>query len=304
MLLIWRSLLGMPRTICLVLNPKSRRGAAEAAALLRDFQSVGINVIQKLDLTKDRIDINSVHRSAEAVVLAGGDGTISSGIKGFIGKDLPIGIVPLGTGNAFARDVGIPLNRKEACEAIVTGTTRRFDVGLANDSPFLNVCTLGLTAKLVSSLRKEDKKRFGWGAYPLAIARIGFSPRPYPLTLKVNGETQQISAWQAIILNGDSFGGIFSFGEGAVPDDGVLRCIFLRSGSIAAWFRFLVAMRQHRPYNEDETLKIVTPQIEVRSGRKAKIVVDGELSESTPCKFRLERLAVPIIVPQELPTVL
>lgn len=271
---------------------------------MRDFQAAGINVIQKLNLLHDRIEPTNISPNAEAVVLAGGDGTVSGGIVHLLRQDLPVGIVPLGTGNAFVRDVGIPLDRTQAVRIIATGAVHKFDVGLANDSPFLNACTLGLTSKLVNALRKEDKRRFGWGAYPMAVVRAGLNHPPYHLTLRHDGEVEQIDVWQAIILNGNSFGGLFSFGEGARPDDGLLHCLFLRSGSLASWIRFIVAMRKQRPYEHNESTAVVTSSLDIGSPKKAKIVVDGELKEATPCRFRIERKALPVIVPPRDPSVL
>ncbi len=94
------------------------------------------------------------------IVAAGGDGTISSIASVLIGKDIPLGVVPLGTFNHFAKDMNLPLNIDDALNVIINGKVQKIDAGKVNEHYFINNSSIGLYPRMVRH-RKADQKRLG-----------------------------------------------------------------------------------------------------------------------------------------------
>jgi diacylglycerol kinase family enzyme len=116
---------------------------------------------------------SAVETGAAAVVAAGGDGTVRSVAAGLVGSRTPLGVLPLGTLNHFAKDVGIPLDLEQAAAAIVARRQRSVDVGAVNDRIFVNNSSIGIYPDIVAA--REDLRRQGhrkWAAFALATARI------------------------------------------------------------------------------------------------------------------------------------
>ncbi len=100
----------------------------------------------------------------DAVIAGGGDGTISTVAGALLGKDVPLGILPLGTLNHFAKDLGIPLTIPEAVQVIAAGHRTLLDVAKVNDRVFINNSSLGIYPRMVLN-RDAQQSRFGWGKW-------------------------------------------------------------------------------------------------------------------------------------------
>ena len=139
----------MAGDIAVVLNPGSGGGDAQAAAdkIVALFEAAGKKV--RIRIPRNAVEIASLARDAadagaEAVVAAGGDGSVSAVAGALAGSLVPLGVLPVGTLNHFARDLGIPTELEDAVRLIVSGQTIRVDVGEVNGRTFINNCSLGL----------------------------------------------------------------------------------------------------------------------------------------------------------------
>jgi diacylglycerol kinase (ATP) len=99
--------------------------------------------------------------SFDAVVAAGGDGTIHDAAEGLVGSTTPLGIIPLGTANVFAREIGLPLSPEQVASTLLYGTARAIPVGLINARPFLFVVGIGFDAKAVAHFEASGTRRLG-----------------------------------------------------------------------------------------------------------------------------------------------
>ncbi len=162
-------------TVAVVFNPTAGEGRPREFSewLRKMFRDRGIRARV---LAPDRAgDVAGSVREAVAagictVVAAGGDGTVSAVASALHGSAVPLGILPLGTLNHFARDVGIPLNVERALDAIVAGRTVNVDVAVVNGRPFLNNSSLGFYPRIVRL--REQHKAHGlrkWLVYALAV---------------------------------------------------------------------------------------------------------------------------------------
>ncbi len=139
----------------------------------------------------------------DVIVAAGGDGTVSSVAAQIVGCDVALGVLPLGTLNHFARDLGISLNLEEAAAVICSGEIRAVDIGSVNEKFFINNSSLGLYADQVR-LRQVWRKRIGrWPALILASIVTLARYRHLRITAKFNGKSVSRRCPLALISNNE-----------------------------------------------------------------------------------------------------
>jgi diacylglycerol kinase family enzyme len=169
------------------------------------------------------------------VVASGGDGTVTACVAGLAGSGIPLGVLPAGTGNLLARNLGLPLSLDDALAVALTGTDRRLDVGIANGRPFVVMAGVGFDAEMLGGASDQLKKRVGWAAYILSAVRH-FRERPMTIAVRADGATvQQRRASGVIIGNCGSLPGGIPLLPGAAPDDGLLDVAFLAATGWTGW---------------------------------------------------------------------
>ena len=113
---------------------------------------------------------------ADLVLACGGDGTVTACAAGLAGTGIPLAVIPLGTGNLLARNLGLPIDLGGALTVALAGSVRRLDAGTANGSLFLVVAGLGLDAKMLDGTSEPVKKRFGGSCAAVGTRRRGHGP--------------------------------------------------------------------------------------------------------------------------------
>ncbi len=176
-----------------ILNPVAGNCTAEQVheALERHFNcadgSCSVHVTTGHDNLAE-LAREAVRQGCGMVVAAGGDGTVSAVADGLVGSDVPLGIIPLGTANVLAREVGIPLGLEESC-ALLSGphAILRIDAMRAAERHFFTQIGIGIDALMIRDTKREAKRRFGRVAYLWTgfVRLIGFQPRLF--RLKVDG---------------------------------------------------------------------------------------------------------------------
>ena len=142
-----------------------------------------------------------------------------------------LGVLPLGTGNAFARDLSIASDVEIACDVIARGQASLIDLGIANEQYFVNVATVGLTTLIAKELNNEAKKRYGKFVYLFAITRALMRVRPFRVTLETAEETRTVETLQVVIGNGRFHAGPFPLAPDATITDGKLTVYALANAS-------------------------------------------------------------------------
>ncbi|WP_018352440.1 diacylglycerol/lipid kinase family protein [Longispora albida] len=165
---------------------------------------------------------SAVDGGATGLVAAGGDGTVHLALQAVAGTGVPLGILPLGTGNDLAAGLGLPSDPAGAADAIRAGVTRRFDLGLINERTYFgSVLAAGFDA-----LVNERANRMSWpkgpSRYDLAILAEMFRLRPLRYRLVVDGEPREADSVLLAVGNTRSYGGGMRICEGADPADGLL----------------------------------------------------------------------------------
>ena len=238
---------------------------------------------------------------AEAVVMAGGDGTMSAGAAALAGGDCPMGILPLGTLNHFARDLGIPQDLDGAIAVVASGIVRRVDVGEANGRVFVNNASIGLYPHAVLVREKQQDAR-GTGKW-LAMCRAAIATlRRFPVvrvTLHLPRGAARVTTPLVFIGNNRYEMALLALGKREALDAGELWLYVAshrgRIGFVSLALRAVIGrLDQARDF-----LGVAVPAVVIEDRRRTiPIAFDGEVCEvESPLRCRSRPASLPVIVP-------
>lgn len=231
------------------------------------------------------------------VCVGGGDGTFSAVAEHFIGKESTLGVLPLGTGNSLARDLGIVAKVDLAVDAILNGQPEMIDLGKVNDQTFVNVATVGLTTRIAEELTDEAKKRFGRGVYLIAIAKAVFKSKAFTVDLKLNGETHQMRALQVVVASGKYHGGPFEVTPNADIESGRLSGYVLEEMGRGTLLRYGFRLLTKSHFKMPEVFSFGTKELSLTTEPRMRITIDGEIEGKTPAEFKVIPSAVRVMAP-------
>jgi diacylglycerol kinase family enzyme len=216
---------------------------------------------------------------ADVLIAAGGDGTVTACAAGLAGSGVPLAIIPAGTGNLLARNLGLPMDRNDALRIALEGTDRQIDVGLANGVPFVAMAGLGLDADMLGSTSESAKRRFGYAAYVVSVLQH-LRDRPIrAIVTPGNGPRQQLRTSGIIVGNvGWLHAGLPLF-PGAKPDDGVLDVVVLPPRGWAAWLSFALHVVLRR--STARVFRATFTELRIEIDREHMWEVDGEVIGAT-----------------------
>jgi YegS/Rv2252/BmrU family lipid kinase len=289
----------MPRRALLIVNSKSRNGAAQLRAARERLEAHGIEPMHRDCGSREEVSPLIVKHGADVdlVVVGGGDGTLNAAAQGVIARGLPLGILPLGTANDLARTLGIPADLDEAARIIAEGHRRRIDLGLVNDQPFFNVASIGLSAELAQELTREMKRRWGRLGYAIAALRVLARAKPFRATISSTKETARVQTLQIAVGNGRYYGGGNTVEKDAAIDDQHLDLYSLEVSR--AWKLALMARSfrygEHGAWREVRAIR--AKEFTVTTRRPRPVNCDGEIVTRTPARFTIKPAAVTVFAP-------
>jgi YegS/Rv2252/BmrU family lipid kinase len=241
-------------------------------------------------------------RGDDLLIVGGGDGTISAAASALVGTDTKLGILPLGTLNHFARDLGIPADLDQAAGLIAAGSDRCVDVAEMNGNVFINNSAIGLYPLMVVD-RDLQRRRLGRSkrlAMLVASLRTLARFNHQRLTLTVNDEKARVDTPLLFVGNNDYRIDLGAAGQRESIEDGEL-CVMVmrkktRAGLIAASIRAL--LNRSRP--DDMVLLDGVERLRVESRRShVPVSLDGEvISASSPLDYRIRKKALRVIAPR------
>jgi diacylglycerol kinase (ATP) len=230
------------------------------------------------------------------IVAAGGDGTINEVVNGIAGLDVSLGILPTGTMNILACELGLPTTQLEQCwEIIQRGFTRSIDLAMANDQYFVQLAGIGLDALVVRETDLNMRKTIGPISYIFAAAQI--IGRPAPRLEICFNERETMGGCFVLVGNGRFYGGPLSFFPKAKNDDGLLDVLVFKHQGYLDIIRYLqgVLIGNHADFADIEYRQIHS--LRVISDRRIPVEVDGEVSFHTPVQFRVGPSKLRVHVP-------
>ncbi|MGQ0505618.1 MAG: lipid kinase [Myxococcaceae bacterium] len=301
-----------PRAV-LIANTRSRSGRKGCSYAQEVLARSGMRLMDVQPVLKPGKLAETVQQAVRAgaslVIVGGGDGTQSAAANVLANTDVTLGVLPLGTGNDFARSLGIPVDSiDEACTVITGGAVAHVDVGVCGGRRFLNAASMGLTAEIAQRLTGKTKSLLGPLAYPVAAAKAAWRQRPFRLVLTENGRPLEIDAVQLVVGNGRFQGGGHLISPDATLVDHLLDvyAVLAPSPKSGLWSAlkhwaglFAVGGRlsQGTHLDDPRVLNFRTAAFDVQADPAQPINLDGELLGSTPTTFSVEKAALRVLVP-------
>lgn len=234
---------------------------------------------------------------------AGGDGTVSGVAGALIHRDVSMGIIPVGTGNALARELGIPLEIGPACDLLLESQqSRSLDVLKVGSDYFILSVSVGLSAMTMAETARAEKRRLGRLAYILNGIRLLFSDSLWPFWITVDGRPTRIRASELLAANAGIIGiRPIRWGAQVKLDDGIIDLCFARIDSIAGFFSLLGGLVLGCQDQVEEVACIpARKKIEIRSRRRMPVQGDGEHIGFTPVQIEVVPGALKINAPSLL----
>jgi diacylglycerol kinase (ATP) len=278
----------------------SRRGAEWFAPAVEALKEQGIDLADER-LFESNQDLTEAVRATGAplVIVGGGDGTLSSVVQHIEGTGRTLGVMPFGTGNAFAKDLGIPANIKKAAEIIAAGKTAQVDVGIANGKMFLNVATLGLTTLIARELDSGLKKISSTAAYLLAVIRALQKIKPFDAILTIDGESHAFRTIQIVIGNGRFHAGSLMVAEEASLNAGKLQIYALTGTNKTALLKMAMRARSGKQSELDEVVTFAAQSAHLETTPSRSVTLDGEVSTQTPLQLKVLPKVLKVAVPTD-----
>ncbi|MBB4616979.1 YegS/Rv2252/BmrU family lipid kinase [Sphingomonas abaci] len=232
----------------------------------------------------------------DLVILGGGDGTISGLVDLLVGRDVVLGVLPLGTANSFARTLGIPLTVEGAVEVIRAGHRRRIDLGMIDGDYFANCAAMGLSPQIAETVPHGLKKLFGRIGY-LGWAGFQFT-RFKPFTLHVDDGTtkRKMRVVEVRISNGPYHGGTWLVDEASVNSGEIVvqavRGHYKRT-LIRNWATSFLGMKERH----HDTISFSGKAIRIDTEPRLPISIDGELLAETPVTAKIAAGVIEVMAP-------
>ncbi len=288
----------------IIINPLSggkRRELAdlEKAALINFPHADG--VFTKYAAHATELAAKAVKEGYENIIVAGGDGTINETAKALVGTQTALGIIPKGSGNGLAREIGMPLMYEQAWVALQKATPVACDVGVANGEYFFNLAGVGIEAQIAKDFAEYGKtgKRGMWPYFKLG-AKAVFSYQPKTLRVRYNGKDEIMTPLTLVFANGTQYGSNFNIAPRADLTDGQFDMVEV--SNVSKWKLALAAPtffnKTFRPFEISQTHK--TPEAIINYEGEIVYHLDGE-PKTTQNELKISMLskALKLLIPHK-----
>lgn len=279
--------------VTLVVNPaKVDDVEALHEALARRLAQHGWAVPELLTTTEDDpgrdLTERAVRAGAQFLIAAGGDGTVAAVISGLAGTDVPLLVLPAGTGNLLARNLGLPTDFDDVVGALVEGHDVAIDVGEVVGGPgegdsFAVMAGLGFDAAMVADAPSRLKSLIGWPAY-LISAAAHLSDEPFACQIVVDdGEPLVTEARTVLITNASGLPGGVELAPDAGVADGVLDVVVVNPQNLVDWMRVGARLAAGSEREDERLQRVRGRRIEVRTETDQVCQLDGDPVGAATC---------------------
>lgn len=240
----------------------------------------------------------AIQTKPDLILIIGGDGTLNSLAKELLHSSIPVGIIPTGSGNGFARHFNIPLQPQKAAQALRHGEIISIDAGLVNDHPFFITCSLAWEARLTEAFEQYPFR--GLAPYLLAGAQQLIEYQPHPITFTTPTETSTIqSPLIFTIANLSQFGNGFYVAPEAKADSGTLELVAIERHHLPILLTHLPQFIDKTFHKNPYVLHRHFQSIQIERNNAAPLQIDGELLHTTQnIEIKVAPAALQILIPQ------
>ena len=281
--------------ICIIANPAARGVKARLDSLQRLTRNVVIKTTSGPGDAEAQTE-RAVEQGYSTIVAAGGDGTINEVVNGIGTSHVTLGILPMGTVNVFALELGIPLDLVAAWKVIRGRKTRAIDLASANGHFFVQMAGVGLDAQVVERNSRRIKQVLGPLSYLLTATQVAAEKPP---RLRVFREGLPVVEGSFVLVgNGRFYGGPFSLFSEADMQDGLLDVCVFKSANYVALMRYFrgLLFGSLTKFSDVEYFKAA--HLVVKSDRNVPLEADGELAGHTPVEFSVRKKKLRVLVPE------
>ena len=231
----------------------------------------------------------------EKIVAAGGDGTVNEVVNGLVGSGATLGLLPMGTVNVFAMELGLPMHDLELCWDIIQDeNTRLVDLPSANGKYFVQLAGVGLDAQVVKETSLAFKRSFGPLSYLISAAQIAARRPP---RLFIESENASIDEGSFVLVgNGRFYGGPFPFFKHAAIDDGLFDVVVFKRLGYLEIIKYLQDVVFSSDIHVPEIEYFQTRRLRVDSDQSVPVELDGELVGNCPVEFSLHEQSLRVLV--------
>ena len=281
--------------------PDDFRRTVESAVTER-----GVDIALWLETTEDDAGVTMAQRAVkdavDLVVVAGGDGTVRIVCAELAGTDIPVAVLPAGTGNLLARNLGISLDMDDALAEVLDGTERRIDSVLIEGDElttdrFVVMAGLGLDAAIIADAPDDLKKRVGWAAYVVSTIRNLNSPS---VRVEITVDDQppvRHRARTVVIGNVGTLQANIPLLPDAVPDDGLIDAVVLSPRRITQWPRLALSLVV-KSMREQHVHRFTGRRIQVTAAKTVRRELDGDtIADGRSLSASVDPSAVVVRVP-------
>ncbi|HAR38194.1 MAG: lipid kinase [Bacteroidetes bacterium GWD2_45_23] len=287
--------------VCLIINPvsgtESKKNIPEDVAAAFDQKKVDL-MIRVTGYPEHATEIarKAAKRKYRYVIAAGGDGTVNEVARALVNTSTTLGILPLGSGNGLARDLGIPMDAEKALGIILRGNTRTIDYGIANDHIFFCTCGFGFDA-FVSDRFAEDKKRGPLGYVRNVLESVvDFRAEEYEIT-----SDEGIIREKAFILtcaNASQYGNDAFIAPGASMDDGKMNVSILKPLNALEIPQTTIQLFTKNIDKNSKMISLLTRNLHIKRARPGVMHIDGDpVKTDTEITVRMIHKGLNVLAP-------
>ncbi|GLC26478.1 diacylglycerol/lipid kinase family protein [Roseisolibacter agri] len=235
-----------------------------------------------------RFAAEAARRGTDAVLAVGGDGTVNEVVNGLLGTDVPLGILPVGTANDFARQTGIPEDARAALDLVIERPPVVVDLGTLNDRAFLNVSSAGLGAETTAETGAVAKGMLGPLAYALTgVRKLAGEIEPRRARFSGPSFEREVEFLLFAVGNARATGAGTVITPLARVDDGMLDVCLVEPMALGAFAGLLLELRRGDHLERDGVLYAQLPWVRVESEVPLTVNLDGEPQSLTQLEYRV-----------------
>ena len=289
-------------SIAIIANPLAGRGRGQKVARL----AKEILTAQKADfeLLYTEYPGHAIELAEKAsgkhptVVALGGDGTIREVLQGTWQTTATLGLIPGGTGNDYARGLGIPRTTKDAIHTLLNGQKTRFDVGLQKDIVFGQMVSIGFSADVLDYVNAHrDGFWKGSAAFLAAVAATIRHLRAFPVKINIDGKVMEKNVIALFALNMPYGGGGMNFSPDARYDSGHFHLLFIEKIGRLSFSLTLPKIYSGKHVSHPAVHILPGKEISVESDLRP-LMIDGDIFAPAPFHSKIVPQAMPVIVPK------
>jgi YegS/Rv2252/BmrU family lipid kinase len=281
--------------VCIIINPAARGSRGRLRRLERVTGGTVIKTTKGPGDAEAQAE-RAVEQGYDTIVAAGGDGTVNEVVNGIGTAPVALGILPTGTVNVFAMELGIPFDLEAAWKVIRARKVRAVDLASANGHLFVQMAGVGLDAQIVQRNSRQIKHVLGPLSYLLTATQVA-AEKPPRLRVSSQGHPTVEGSF-VLVGNGRFYGGPFSLFNEADPQDGLLDiCVFKHMNYLALMRYFRGALfGSLSKFSDVHYFK--ARDLLVKADRPVPFEADGELAGHAPVEFSVRRRKLRVLVPE------